>query len=34
VQDLVVIETKDAILVCHRDAVENIKKLLLPIELK
>jgi mannose-1-phosphate guanylyltransferase len=34
VQDLVVIETKDAILVCHRDAVENIKKLSLPIELK
>jgi mannose-1-phosphate guanylyltransferase len=34
VQDLVVIETKDAILVCHRNAVENIKKLPLPIELK
>jgi mannose-1-phosphate guanylyltransferase len=34
VQDLVVIETKDAILVCHRDAVENIKKLPLPMELK
>jgi mannose-1-phosphate guanylyltransferase len=27
VQDLVVIETADAVLVCHRDAVQNIKKL-------
>jgi mannose-1-phosphate guanylyltransferase len=34
VQDLVVVETADAILVCHRDAVQNIKKLqaLLPKE--
>jgi mannose-1-phosphate guanylyltransferase len=34
VSDLVVIETADAILVCHRDAVENIKKLPIPLELK
>lgn len=27
VKDLVVVETEDAILVCHRDAVESIKKL-------
>ncbi len=27
VQDLVVVETPDAILVCHRDAVQNIKSL-------
>jgi mannose-1-phosphate guanylyltransferase len=27
VQDLVVVETADAILVCHRDAVQDIKKL-------
>ena len=27
VRDLVVVETPDAILVCHRDAVENIKRL-------
>lgn len=34
VSDLVVVETADAILVCHRDAVENIKKLPIPLELK
>lgn len=34
VSDLVVVETEDAILVCHRDAVEQIKKLPLPPELK
>lgn len=34
VSDLVVVETDDAILVCHRDAVEQIKKLSLPPELK
>lgn len=35
VKDLVVVETADAILVCHRDAVQNIKQLvpLLPKEL-
>ena len=35
VQDLVVVETADAILVCHRDAVQDIKKLVgqLPKEL-
>jgi mannose-1-phosphate guanylyltransferase len=27
VRDLVVVETPDAILVCHRDAVQSIKKL-------
>ena len=27
VKDLVVVETDDAILVCHRDAVQDIKKL-------
>ena len=27
VRDLVVVETADAILVCHRDAVQDIKKL-------
>jgi len=34
VSDLVVVETPDAVLVCHRDAVQNIKKLqpLLPKE--
>jgi mannose-1-phosphate guanylyltransferase len=34
VQDLVVVETPDAVLICHRDAVQNIKKLhpLLPKE--
>ena len=34
VSDLVVVETKDAILVCHRDAVQQIKNLPLPPELK
>ena len=34
VKDLVVVETEDAILVCHRDSVEHIKKLPLPPELK
>ncbi len=35
VKDLVVVETPDAVLVCHRDAVQDIKKLhpLLPKEL-
>jgi mannose-1-phosphate guanylyltransferase len=35
VKDLVVVETADAILVCHRDAVQNIKQLVprLPSEL-
>jgi mannose-1-phosphate guanylyltransferase len=35
VKDLVVVETADAILVCHRDAVQNIKQIvpLLPTEL-
>ena len=35
VKDLVVVETADAILVCHRDAVQDIKKLVgqLPKEL-
>ena len=35
VKDLVVVETPDAILVCHRDAVQNIKQLMpqLPKEL-
>jgi len=35
VQDLVVVETADAILVCHRDAVQDIKKIVqqLPKEL-
>jgi mannose-1-phosphate guanylyltransferase len=35
VKDLVVVETADAVLVCHRDAVQDIKKLtgLLPKEL-
>lgn len=28
VQDLVVVETPDAVLVCHRDAVQDIKKLM------
>jgi mannose-1-phosphate guanylyltransferase len=34
VKDLVVVETPDAVLVCHRDAVQDIKKLhpLLPKE--
>lgn len=34
VKDLVVIQTADALLICHRDAVENIKKLSVPGELK
>ena len=34
VSDLVVVETEDAILVCHRDAVQQIKNLPLPPELK
>jgi mannose-1-phosphate guanylyltransferase len=34
VSDLVVVETEDAILVCHRDQVQQIKNLPLPIELK
>ena len=34
VSDLVVVETDDAVLVCHRNAVEKIKQLQLPIELK
>jgi mannose-1-phosphate guanylyltransferase len=34
VKDLVVIETDDAVLVCHRDDVEKIKQLQLPQELK
>ena len=33
VSDLVVVETEDAILVCHRDAVQQIKNLPLPPEL-
>jgi mannose-1-phosphate guanylyltransferase len=35
VKDLVVVETADAILVCHRDAVQDIKQLVgqLPKEL-
>jgi mannose-1-phosphate guanylyltransferase len=34
VSDLVVVETSDAVLVCHRDSVEKIKQLTLPAELK
>ena len=34
VKDLVVVETDDAILVCHKDAVQKIKNLPLPPELK
>lgn len=34
VHDLVVVQTNDAILICHRDAVENIKQLSLPDKLK
>lgn len=34
VSDLVVVETDDAILVCHKDAVQKIKNLPLPPELK
>jgi mannose-1-phosphate guanylyltransferase len=35
VSDLVVVETEDALLICHRDKVQDIKKLLpqLPPEL-
>jgi hypothetical protein len=35
VKDLVIVETADAVLVCHRDAVQNIKQLVqqLPKEL-
>lgn len=34
VQDLIVVETPDAILVCHRNAAESIKRLPLPQDLK
>jgi mannose-1-phosphate guanylyltransferase len=34
IKDLVIVQTDDAILICHRDAVENIKKLPVPEELK
>ena len=34
VNDLVVVETDDAILVCHKDAVQQIKNLPLPLKLK
>jgi len=34
VSDLVVVETEDAILVCHKDAVQKIKNLAVPLELK
>ena len=34
VSDLVVVETADAILVCHKDEVQKIKNLPLPLELK
>lgn len=34
VNDLIVVETDDAILVCHRNAAQNIKNLPLPPELK
>jgi mannose-1-phosphate guanylyltransferase len=34
VSDLVVVETADAILVCHKDAVQQIKNLPIPPELK
>ncbi len=34
VNNLVVVETPDAILVCHRDAVESIKKIPIPQHLK
>jgi mannose-1-phosphate guanylyltransferase len=34
VNDLVVVETDDAILVCHKDAVQQIKNLPVPPELK
>lgn len=34
VHDLVIVETEDAILVCHRDAVQQIKNLPVPPQLK
>ena len=34
VSDLIVVETDDAILICHRNAAQNIKNLPLPPELK
>jgi len=34
VSDLVVVETEDAVLVCHREAVQQIKNLSIPPELK
>ncbi len=34
VKDLVIVQTNDALLICHRDAVENIKKLPVPAGLK
>ena len=34
VTNLVVVETADAVLVCHRDAVQKIKNLPIPPELK
>ncbi len=34
VSDLVIVETGDAILVCHRDAVQKIKNLAIPRDLK
>jgi mannose-1-phosphate guanylyltransferase len=34
VSDLIVVETDDAVLVCHKDAVQKIKNLPLPPELK
>jgi hypothetical protein len=36
VQDLIVIDTGDALLVCHRSEAENIKKLIphIPAELQ
>lgn len=34
IKNLVIVQTADALLICHRDAVENIKKLPVPEELK
>jgi len=34
VSDLIVVETEDAVLVCHRDAIQDIKRLPLPQELR
>lgn len=34
VENLVIVQTNDALLICHRDAVEKIKQLPLPKELK